>query len=168
MPKIKRKEISALKKVRNFFPNVELNSDSEDSFTSDSSNELLQHIPVKTEVPNLENITLEEPTMDELNVKINRIGELLEALTEKSREHDDLLRNINTNNNPNQNIPPGPSNAQQQQNNEQECRIVDLFRIPDPIKSIPSFDGNRKQLSAWITTAENTLHLFKNKVSEPI
>uniref|UniRef100_A0AAG5CPY3 Gag protein n=1 Tax=Anopheles atroparvus TaxID=41427 RepID=A0AAG5CPY3_ANOAO len=42
--------------------------------------------------------------------------------------------------------------------------IGDYYRIPDPIKSLQPFEGNRKQLSAWLNTAENTLNLFKGKV----
>lgn len=41
----------------------------------------------------------------------------------------------------------------------------DIFRIPDPIKIIPTFDGNKKQLSAWLSTAERTLNLFRTRVS---
>lgn len=44
----------------------------------------------------------------------------------------------------------------------------DLFKIPDPIKSIPSYEGNRKQLQSWLTTAESTLNRFKPLVSDQI
>lgn len=27
----------------------------------------------------------------------------------------------------------------------------DIFRIPDPIKTIPTFEGNKRQLSAWLS-----------------
>jgi len=40
----------------------------------------------------------------------------------------------------------------------------DYFRIPDPIKSLPTFEGNRKQLASWLSTADNTLALFKDLV----
>lgn len=95
MPKIKRKDTSTLEKVRNLFPKVELNSDSEDSFTSDSSNELLQHLPIPDQFPCLTSLSISEVTMEELNVKINRIGELLEALTEKKLKHEQLLTQLN-------------------------------------------------------------------------
>lgn len=48
--------------------------------------------------------------------------------------------------------------------NSGEVPIGDFFRIPDPIKSLQSFEGNRKQLSSWLNTAENTLNLFKDKI----
>lgn len=41
-----------------------------------------------------------------------------------------------------------------------------MSRIPDPIKSLPAFDGSRKQLSAWLTTAKNTLLLVRDHVDE--
>lgn len=42
-----------------------------------------------------------------------------------------------------------------------------LFRIPDPIRIIPSFDGNKKQLTAWLTTVRRTLSLFTNNTTPP-
>uniref|UniRef100_A0AB38Z2M0 Gag protein n=1 Tax=Breu errantivirus TaxID=3078398 RepID=A0AB38Z2M0_9VIRU len=43
---------------------------------------------------------------------------------------------------------------------------TDIFRIPDPIKQLPSYDGNKRQLNAWLTTAMNTLDLFKDRVTQ--
>lgn len=52
----------------------------------------------------------------------------------------------------------------------QELRMVrtnrDPYRIPDPIKSLPGFDGNKKQLYSWLRTAENTLMLFREVPAE--
>lgn len=47
-------------------------------------------------------------------------------------------------------------------------RAGDFFRIPDPVKNIPSYDGNKKQLVSWLATARKTLNLFRNLVSEDI
>lgn len=47
-------------------------------------------------------------------------------------------------------------------------RADDFFRIPDPVKNIPSFDGNKKQLASWLATARKTLNLFRNLVSEEV
>lgn len=64
-----------------------------------------------------------------------------------------------------------------QQLNEQQQQIIhaapepagraqnDFFRIPDPIRTIPSFDGNKKQLSSWLTSARRTLDLFRPLVA---
>lgn len=158
MPKVKRTESTALKKVRSIFRKTEPLSDSEESFTSDSSNEFLQHIPVNTEVLVIETLSLEEPRMEDFALKINRIGEMLEALTEKSKEHDELLKQLNTT----PNIQPETPAVSHQ------IRLEDFFRIPDPIKSIPHYDGNRRQLAAWLTTAENTLSIFKVRVSDEL
>ena len=61
----------------------------------------------------------------------------------------------------------------QNQNREQEIaqlrqqlhnnpgRNNDLFKIPDPIKSIPIFSGNKRELHTWLRTAERTLNLFR-------
>jgi hypothetical protein len=40
----------------------------------------------------------------------------------------------------------------------------DRFRIPDPIKSLQNFDGNKKQLVSWLRIAEETLGLFRDNV----
>ena len=37
----------------------------------------------------------------------------------------------------------------------------DLFKIPDPIKGLPPFDGNKKQLTQWLQSAKSTLALFE-------
>ena len=66
--------------------------------------------------------------------------------------------------------------AEQQHRNNQADNVVgavaarqtDIFRIPDPIKTIPSFDGNKKQLNSWLTTAERTLRLFRDRVSDDV
>lgn len=39
-------------------------------------------------------------------------------------------------------------------------QILNLTKIPDAIKSIPSYEGDPKTLSSWIQTVESTLELF--------
>lgn len=56
--------------------------------------------------------------------------------------------------------------AQQQQARPAAGRELDLFKIPDPIKSLPPFNGNRRQLPSWLRTAESTLNLFKEIVPD--
>lgn len=51
------------------------------------------------------------------------------------------------------------------QQSQPSIDVASFFRIPDPIKSLPSFDGNRKQLSTWLTTTEETLNLCKDRVT---
>jgi len=57
---------------------------------------------------------------------------------------------------------------QQQQQPTTSSRSADYFRIPDPIRVIPGFDGNKKQLIGWLTTVKKTLDLFKNNVAPEI
>lgn len=45
---------------------------------------------------------------------------------------------------------------------------ANLFKIPDPIKGLPSFDGNRKQLQSWIQTVKKILDSFKPLVSTEV
>ena len=39
-----------------------------------------------------------------------------------------------------------------------------MFKIPDPIKMLPSFNGNEKQLTCCLNTAEETLKIFESIV----
>ena len=39
-----------------------------------------------------------------------------------------------------------------------------FYKIPDPIKAVLVYDGNKKQLFAWFKTAENALNIFKGNV----
>ena len=57
---------------------------------------------------------------------------------------------------------------EQAQNNAQNVSIMDFFRIPDSIKALPHYDGSKRQLHAWLTTAEDTLNYFKGKVDPSI
>lgn len=65
---------------------------------------------------------------------------------------------------------------QQQQQQMQHCaapvvdnkRSDDFFRIPDPIKNIPSFEGSKKQLASWLTTVRKTLRLYQSLVSAEV
>lgn len=42
----------------------------------------------------------------------------------------------------------------------------DLYKIPDPIKSLQSYDGKPKHLNQWLNAAEATLQLFQDGVTE--
>ena len=70
-------------------------------------------------------------------------------------------------------------NNMAEQNNQQEAQIADLHRrlnnnnnndallkIPDPIKSIQTYDGNKKQLASWLRNVEITLNRYQNIVNE--
>lgn len=97
----------------------------------------------------------EDPEMSlaELSEKLNLVLEQLTRVTTKQGEHEQVLTYLN-----------GKLEEPKEQIKEFN---IDLFRIPDSIKSIPSFDGNRKQLSAWLKTCEDTLSVFSPLVTEP-
>lgn len=37
----------------------------------------------------------------------------------------------------------------------------DVFKIPDPIKSLPTFEGNKRRLQHWLNSVEKALHLYE-------
>lgn len=70
-------------------------------------------------------------------------------------------------------------NNMAERNNQQEAQIEDLHRrlnnnnnndallkIPDPVKSIQTYDGNKKQLASWLRTVEITLNRYQDLVNE--
>lgn len=96
--------------------------------------------------------------MDQVLQSLNLINEQLQKVNQKQVEHDQVLAYLNQKvEQPRQEQIPEVVN---------KGSVLDLFRIPDPIKSIPSFDGNRKQLTAWLKTVEDTLSVFEPLVSE--
>lgn len=42
------------------------------------------------------------------------------------------------------------------------------FSIPDPIRNIPVFNGNRKEVLAWVEDAEETLNAYDSYKNDPI
>lgn len=68
----------------------------------------------------------------------------------------------------------GAMNALVAQNNQNQAIINDLrqaragfdmYRIPDPIKCIPGYDGNSKTLRSWLRTVDSTLQLYRTEVT---
>jgi hypothetical protein len=81
--------------------------------------------------------------MDELRQQVAELNGALNRMAQINEANEQRLANLNARVN------------QQQQDN--------AFKIPDPIKSLPTFDGNRKQLASWLRTAETTLGYFQNQ-----
>lgn len=151
-------EISTLKKARRAFFSRNNTSDTESSEASIESQEN-SHIPLRKDIPSIANLFLEEhEKMEQLPAQLQQIMQQLSNISARQDRYEQQL-NANRGNEIEQSdleeeiIDLGPSNAQ----NVMES----LSRIPDPIKSIPSFDGNPKQLNAWVISAENTLKIFK-------
>lgn len=90
---------------------------------------------------------------EELNVQLTAITAQLTQLVQKQNEQDEILRYLGQK----VEVQPPPPKEEIKVNQP----VVDLFRIPDPIKSIPTFDGNKKQVTAWLKTAEETLRMFE-------
>lgn len=83
-----------------------------------------------------------EEEMEEITLKLT---EMMVAINSLQLKYDDL-------------------SAQPQPSGVTPAAFGDYFRIPDPIKSLPTFEGNKKQLTSWLNTAEDTLNLFRDKV----
>uniref|UniRef100_A0AB38Z250 Gag protein n=1 Tax=Pitica errantivirus TaxID=3078414 RepID=A0AB38Z250_9VIRU len=170
MPKIP-KIPSALKKTRHLLSNVLQNnncdsSDSEESSNSSDSGDFA-HIPIES-TPSLENLCLEEKDdMEEIAKALTKITEQMEEFAKKQTKHDDMFldihRHLNGESSSQFNHTPYPAPTADPTLHATNFEL--LFKIPDPIKMIPTFDGNAKQLNVWLATAEDTLNAFKDHVS---
>lgn len=158
MKKHNKKTLSALQATRKIFQRNDI-SDTESSDESDESQEN-SHVPLKNYIPSVEGILLDENEgMEALNQQLALIMEQLQTLNANQQHQQQAIENL-------QNAPPAADAAPTLNQNARGINLDHLYKIPDPIKSLPIFDGNRKQLSAWLTTAENTLLLFKNHVDD--
>lgn len=165
MPKVVT-SLNALRKTRRLLKSVQVKitlSSSESDASSEGSAEF-SHIPVE-DVPNLQNLFLgddsENSNMDELVAQMQNLTQMLDTMRGQQAQQQQLLDALSQR----------QAQASAAQNNVQHqqpanATVDTLFKIPDPIKAIPRFDGNSKQLSAWLTTAENTLNVFKNLVTD--
>lgn len=143
------------------------NSSSESEASSESSAEF-SHVPVDN-APNLQNLFLSDSEKtdmdaDQLIAQINNLSQVLEAMRNQQQQQQQLIDALSQGQA--NAAAAAQNNVQVQRNANSAFNVESLFKIPDPIKSIPKFDGNRKQLSAWLTTAENTLARFRNLVSQ--
>ena len=144
---------NALKKARGFLrkAKVTFTDSTSDSETSIESAEF-SHVPVE-DIPDLELLAISEPTMEDLVAQMSRLTDMVTQLT-NTQSQQQLTINSLTN-----------SQAQTSQQSAPVERFENLFQIPDPIKSVPKYDGNRKQLLAWLSNAEQTLQVFKPLVT---
>lgn len=152
----------ALKKARRAFQKKNLSS-SEESLDSISSGEF-SHIPIPdTEISKLTNL-LTMANGSAIENTLAEIADSLRILTTKSAEHDRLLQHLSQQVGNNE---PGPSGLAP---TPQRIAAIsgDPFKIPDPIKTLPSYSGNKKQLHSWLETAEKTLKLFESLVPPEI
>lgn len=104
---------------------------------------------------NIDYEELDMSQLDEVTTQLAQVLEQLSLITQKQNEQEQVLAYLNK---------TEPEHIPVQQAPQQ--LTLDLFRIPDPIKSIPKFDGNRKQLVSWLKTVEDTLSFFEPMVQE--
>lgn len=172
MPKEKRQR-KAPEARRSFF-STNCASSSEESISSLESGEHA-HIPIATEEINKLTVEFanqlssqeqqhqenhEKEAMDELTAQIQQLTQQLTALSNKQAEQDSAVNQLRISNQ--------ARNLQVNNNNNDGGILQALSRIPDPIKGIPTFDGNRKQLNAWLNTAETTLARFEPLVTDEV
>lgn len=158
----KSTSVTALKRARRLLKPVQFeiaDSSAESEAESEKSAEF-SHVPVEI-VPDLQHLFLEEKdhsniSMEEIANEVGVLTRLLEDMRRQQEQQQTIIDTLSRS----QRQASGVNGNIQQANTSVEA----LFKIPDPIKSIPRFDGNRKQLSAWLTTAENTLSVFKDLV----
>ena len=135
-------------------------SDSEQESESVESGDLA-HISIPIAIP-LENLcisTMEPSVSDPNNPQGNSMGDTaIESLQKQILQLSTALNNVVASQ-------QQSDAARVMQNRLEQAQTLEAFyRIPDPIKIIPSFDGNKKQLFSWIQTVENALNLFKDRI----
>lgn len=157
MPKVtKVKDCSALKKARNLISKGTF-SESEESTDSEASEEY-SHVPLKSDIPSINTINLNSKStsdMDQVNAQLNKIMECMQSIQMQQQQHD---QQINILANKIDSSASGNSSVHTQEaTSATNGSFENLFKIPDPIKGLPTYDGNRRQLSAWLATAKETL-----------
>lgn len=150
----------ARKQLNIAFKTVGVSESEESSFSDDSGD--LAHIPLKdgTNIPQISNLFISESAemeqaLSQMMEQLRQINDNIAAITYRQETQEQEMQSLR---NPHQ-------GAEQQATQVPNRRVEDFFRIPDPIKSLPHFEGNRKQLHAWLSTAEETLDYFKGEVS---
>lgn len=152
---------NALKKTRKLFQKKNTEYDiSSDSDTSVESAEY-SHIPIPDLHLPLEGLTMEPQQnqaspLEGINQQLARMMQAIEGLTAKQAQFENQIQNANENR--------ASSSGRANNANNRDVVSGDPFRIPDPIKILPSFNGNKKQLNSWLETAEKTLGLFQDIV----
>lgn len=107
---------------------------------------------------NNSNHEMDLDAINQLTEQLRIVAEQVQKMVVKSEEYDRSLTFLHQ---------KAMEERTEVQIPEKPQIVLDVFRIPDPIKSIPEYDGNRKQLNAWLQTAEETLNVFAPLVGEP-
>lgn len=101
--------------------------------------------------------------LEQIAQQLNMMMQAIENLNVKQSEHDAIIRNVTGGTNGSNSSAGSATSAVQE--NVNRMSLDHIFKIPDPIKMLPTFDGNSKQLNHWLTTAEEALNAFENYVT---
>lgn len=150
MPKVK----SALKKTRELFrPDIDSSSDSDSSVKSEE----YSHVPLKNLTIPIESLNMaEQNALEAMARQMEAMMQAINTLTTKQMQYETQI---------------GASTSRASDTRETGNTFTlmgDPFRIPDPIKTLPTFNGNKKQLNWWLETAEKTLKNYETLVSPEI
>lgn len=152
MPKIKN---NAFKKAQQLIQ--------ERIFTEESTvSEEYSHIPIANLQLSLEHLNMEpqaQTTQESGNDQMARMIQAIENISARLTQQELQWQSTNGN--------QGIAHQRSDPIPREVTISGDPFRIPDPIKMLPIFNGNKKQLASWIET-EKTLRLFENLVSPQI
>lgn len=154
MPKFK-----ALRKTQKLLGRLE-NESSSDSDDSELSNEY-SHVPVSNLSLNVESLNMNEHHQTQVNhleILAQQMQTMMQAITDLTAKQTMYESHLND----------GASTSRSTNVSNTRTASGDPFRIPDPIKMLPSFNGNKKQLNWWLETAEKTLDNFQPLVSPEI
>lgn len=151
MPKIK----TALKRTRELFrPDIDSSSDSDDSVRSEE----YSHVPIKDlSIPITSLNMTEQNALEAMARQMQAMMEAINSLTAKQMQYDTQMQND-----------ASSHTGGSRDNGNTRTVMGDPFRIPDPLKILPTFNGNKKQLYWWLDTAEKTLKNFEPLVSPEI
>lgn len=158
MPKVK----SVQKTRSNFFLRREISS-SEESLPSSVQSEEYAHVPIEAEKINELTEKFDQisnmANMEELTAQVQLLTQQLALISSKQTEQDSEVNQLRVSN---------QARNHQLHNNDNYTALQALSRIPDPIKGIQNFDGNKRQLNAWLNTAETTLEKFRPLVDNDV
>lgn len=131
---------------------------SNDSLSNDSGS--LSHVPISVDIP-IDKLSLK---MDQVPAQIEQLTAAIQSLLVAQQQQAEQLVTMDNRIQACSNL----SNSSVPQVTELSVSIEAFYKIPDPIKAVPIFDGNKKQLHAWLNTAENALAIFDGKVQPAV
>lgn len=120
------KQKIALRKVREFLKRTD-GSDSDTDSSSSQHSEEYSHVPLRTDIPIVDTLSLETNEM-EVEILKNQVATLQQ-----------MVENLQFQQSNNLSLGPNVSS-----------KFEALRKIPDPIKSIPYFDENKKAVASMV------------------